>query len=267
MFNFSISFKLSGAIVSILAGSLLIISFLNYFNFTKDLQIFVTSRFEVLSKDLKGTIEYGLNLGLGLGDLKTIQEILEEKNNEQDINNLLVTNNQGKMLFHSDPAKLKDDMTFHWYQLFKSNNITSMMSSVTIEDKDNYLLVTPLINNFNVKVGSLILSYPQAVIKQPQKEMISFLIYRFAVVFVGGSIVVFLVIRLFFKHFFANILRILEESLQPLLAGHSQDDDPEIEVTPDLKNSFLPFHRKARKLLVLLNAEADKMNIRGSEND
>jgi len=193
-----------------------LISFLNYCNFEKDLYNFVRSRFLVVARDLKNTVEYGLNLGLGLSELKNIQQLMvETRERDSDIADLMVLDQQGTILFHSDPTRVGKQTEAGWLQqgLLDRNTPALHTGNQVVQQT-----ILPLVNQFNIMVGSLILSYPNSVIKQPKEAMLAFLVRRFVVIFSIFSLLTMLLVFTLSNRLLAGINELADE-LEQLTLG------------------------------------------------
>lgn len=177
----SLRWNLSWAIITIMASCLALISFLNYCNFEKDLHSFVRSRFLVVAQDLKASVEYGLNLGLGLKELKNVQQLIEESSQrDPDIGSLMVVDGSGTILFHSDQQQVGSTTPAAWLnnELLQRQGPALHRSSGPEQQT-----ILPIVNHFNIMVGALVLSYPSKVIEEPKAEMRAFLLRRFLLIF------------------------------------------------------------------------------------
>jgi sensor histidine kinase regulating citrate/malate metabolism len=214
----SLKWNLFAAIITIMACCLGLISFLNYCNFEKDLYSFVRSRFLVVSRDLKNTVEYGLNLGLGLSELKNIQQlVVETRERDTDIADLMVLDQQGTILFHSDPTRVGRQAEAGWLQqgLLDRNTPALHTGNQVVQQT-----ILPLVNQFNIMVGSLVLSYPNSVIQQPEKAMLTFLMRRFVIIFSIFSLLTMLLVFTLSNRLLAGINE-LADKLEQLTRGRS----------------------------------------------
>lgn len=244
-FFHSLKFYLALSIIIIMSFSLVVISSLNYYNFEKDLDNFVQSRFLVIAKDLKTTVEYGLNLGLGLAELKTIQHIIEViARNDKDISSLFILDMEGRILFHSDPSKIDKVLGDKWMREFAGSGPEGAL----FKQNEYYISVMPLINNFDVTVGLLVLSYPQALLEQPKQDMLQFLLHKFVVILAIFSIVAFLVIS-FFAALFLGTLKYITQALDDLLHGSEAKKPLPENKASEVEVKYWHFHTKTNKLL------------------
>jgi sensor histidine kinase regulating citrate/malate metabolism len=258
----SLKFYLALSIIVIMAFTLVVVSFLNYYNFEKDLDGFVKSRFLVIAKDLKGTVEYGLNLGLGVPELRNVQHIVEQiKASDADISSVFILDMDGRILFHSDPQRIGQTIVAKDVEeLAKSDPQGSLLKG----DRD-YMTTMPLLNNFDVREGILVVAYPSRLLEQPKQDMIQFLLQRFLII--GGifAVLAFLVIS-FFAALFLRTLDHLSEALSKLLQGvpfaAEGQSEPPAGGASEVENKYLRFHETTAGLLRRLRALEQRLDER-----
>ncbi len=215
-FFHSLRWNLFAAITTIMACCLALISFLNYCNFEKDLHSFVRSRFMVVGQDLKNTVEYGLNLGLGLQELKNIQQlIVDTKERDTDIADLMVLDQQGTILFHSNPGQVGQQAEADWLQHSLPHRDGPALHTSNPAGQQTVL---PIVNQFNIMVGSLVLSYPSAVINQPKAAMRAFLLRRFVIIFTMFSLLTMFLVFTLTNRLLAGVNE-LADDLEQLAKG------------------------------------------------
>lgn len=167
--------------MAIMACCLGLISLLNYYNFCEDLEEFINSRFMVVAQDLKNSVEYGLNLGLGLAELKNMQPLLTAAHDhDPDISNLMVVDADNNIIFHSDATR-------------------DGQSAPPDNQSNSRILALALVNQFNVRVGTLRLSYPNTLITIPQAAMRRFLFRRLLIILAGAALLTLLLVMILTK--------------------------------------------------------------------
>jgi hypothetical protein len=157
MTGFSIRIKISLLIISIVLFSLFLVSLLNYFNFQKNYEGLRKSGFMVVSADLKNNIEYGLNLGLSLVEIKNIQGVIDEaKWRQKEIISADVLDESGIIQYSTEPKKLNTPATEEWRRAMK---LTSAAAPPFIKTKTECTLLRPLSNSFGQEAGILAITY------------------------------------------------------------------------------------------------------------
>lgn len=194
----SLRWNLSLAIIAIMGCCLGLISFLNYCSFEKNFNGFVRSRFMVVARDLKHSVEYGLGLGLRLAELKNIQSLIEETMaQDHDISAIRVVDSRGSAVFQSGCGYGTGVMP-----AMSHNTLPARKTCREDLGREGYQeIILPVINQFNARSGSLVISYPMALIAAPMHEMRIFLTERFAVVFAGFSLVTLILVSLLTRKF------------------------------------------------------------------
>ena len=208
-FLHSLKFHLFVAVAIVMAGCLGLLAFLNYCNFSKDLHSFVQSRFLVLADDLQNSVEYGLNLGLGLAELKNIQPLIEEAGRKDaDIEELMIVDPHGGILFHSDPGRVGQQIAGEWFEPVSRKSDNGPWYSGTT---DRQYMILPVVNQFNIRVGFLVLSYPSTLLSQPRAFMGSFLAQRSLLIFLVAAFLALLVIFGLAKGLLADVNELADD--------------------------------------------------------
>ncbi|GEM_PF-4320698 len=151
-------FRVTFAIWLVLISALSLSVFLNHAKFDSTYAELSRSRFQVLAQDVRGAVESGLELGLGLGELRSPQQMVERtKADAAEIRSVVVADSRGVVLFDSDG--IKDDKTLPAEQvaaivaLGNSEHVWSMTVGGEV------LLGLPILNPFQVPVGVIALRY------------------------------------------------------------------------------------------------------------
>lgn len=151
----SLTAKIGLTIVSIVAFVLLLVTFLNYFKFQKTLTGLLDSRVRVVSLDLKSTVESGLNLGLALEDIDSLQPILDHA---REINPLIATirvfDDAGKAVF-SSPADGMAAIPATWREALER----SESDTFSLAEENEFIVGAPLVNNLDKAVGGITVTY------------------------------------------------------------------------------------------------------------
>lgn len=151
----------AAGITAILACCLLVVTYLNYCNFEKRLNSIVHSRFMVVAKDLRHTVEYGLNLGLALENIKNIQSLITSTaQDNRDISAIEIRGSDNDIIFSVDA-----NGTATAGIMFDTCNIS-----------------LPLTNQFGIEEGRVSILYPVEIVQTPLKEIRIFLSWLFLAV-------------------------------------------------------------------------------------
>lgn len=166
--NISLTAKIGLTIVSIVAFVLLLVTFLNYFKFQKTLTGLLDSRVRVVSLDLKSTVESGLNLGLTLEDIDTLQPILDHA---RDINPLIATirvfDDAGKAVF-SSPADGMAGVPVSWLHALER----AESDTFSFAEENEFIVGAPLVNNLDKAVGGIAVTYSRSYFDNKVADML-----------------------------------------------------------------------------------------------
>ncbi len=174
--------RLSLYILAILIVSLSITALLNYFNFQSSYFAARKSNFRVIGEDVRGTIEFGLNMGVPLASLKNIQEILKNtRDRVPEIEAIVVSSMKGERLFQSCDNDSVLNKIDDWF--VKKDTIALIRENA---------LVFELHNAFHKTSGYLLMWYRDDANKNPVTEMgVALLIILGSLI--GGSVVILFV--------------------------------------------------------------------------
>tara|TARA_R110000787_G_scaffold25757_2_gene72231 strand:- start:31446 stop:32366 length:921 start_codon:yes stop_codon:yes gene_type:complete len=154
----SLTAKIGLTIVGIVAFVLLLVTFLNYFKFQKTLAGLLDSRVRVVSLDLKSTVEGGLNLGLALRNIETLQPILDHA---REINPLIATiqvyDESGNRLF-SSPLSDEPTVPAEWMTALDSAETDTW----SLAGETEFVVGVPLVDNLDKYVGGLSVTYSRS---------------------------------------------------------------------------------------------------------
>ena len=109
--------KIAGALLLVLIAALTTTATLGYFIYERTLAGLVSSRFEFIARELGGKIEAGLDLGLPLGELENMNELLRQQLLTDDaLVGLTIKNAKGVVLFDTDPSRIGSKAPEPWLE-------------------------------------------------------------------------------------------------------------------------------------------------------
>ena len=109
--------KIAAALLLVLLTALTATAIMSYLIYDRTLSGLVTSRFEYFAIELKRKIEAGLDLGLPLGELDNIDELLrQELLTDRALVALSVINARGVVLFDTDTTHIGRKSESDWLQ-------------------------------------------------------------------------------------------------------------------------------------------------------
>jgi len=260
------SFKISIILIIILFFSLLLNTFLNFFNFEKTYKDLVCSRFFVAGRDLKNSIEYQLNLGLYLKELKNIQQMIDEiKSKDESITAVEVFNENGNILFDTDTKKIgtmvnKDILSAAKKYVKPKGKNQGDDKPVTVMNSGNGVIILPVTNNFDMRVGSIALAYPEHIVTKPVGRIFVYLVIVFIASFFIFSLITFAAVSIISKNLSSGFIT-MKESLEEIIRGEKSTYTAPGN-NERMEEVFIEFQDSARNALNDINsaqAEFDSM--------
>jgi uncharacterized protein GlcG (DUF336 family) len=197
-----ITFRLTAAISSILLLVVCVMVFLNYTKFQKVFTVFYQSRIDYVIKDMKQAVEFSLNMGLPLSDLKNIQDLIDRVGTEdKQIIAIQVVDPSGNVLFTTQ-KDAAGDQTVPEAWLTKTRSTSEIW---TIHDADAMVIGGPLLNAIDQVSGSLVLTYSRFYYDGLLKEMLWDMAKMGVLIFVGGSVLALVLAFLMFDKNHAGV--------------------------------------------------------------
>jgi len=143
------------ALFVVLVVALTTTAVLGYFVYDRTLSGLVNSRFEFIAKELKSKIEGGIDLGLPLGQLENIDELLrQEKARDSSLVAISIINSKGNILFDTDVKRVGMAAPSVWAQELVHADLTP--DTVYFGDTQ---IGMPLFTSFGKMVGILLVTY------------------------------------------------------------------------------------------------------------
>ncbi len=122
----------------------------------------LTSRFQFVVNDIRNKIETQMDLGLALSTLQDVSEELETyRNDDEMILSIEVFDENGSVLFSTDPSFIGDLVSEDWVFEWRANQNFSSWSRL---ERDAGVVGVPIQNNLNQNVGSLALRYSRDIL-------------------------------------------------------------------------------------------------------
>lgn len=156
--------RISILLILVISAVLLIISFLNYSNYRKNYLEQNLARYLVLAKDLRQSVESGLNIGLSPAANTSLRPILKSLLQQQiGTRFIAVLDESGNIL---SEGALDTNTSFAWREKLQHHDEYWQASSAqTLE------LGMPIHNSFNLKVGAVVVGYDKLAIEYALADM------------------------------------------------------------------------------------------------
>jgi hypothetical protein len=235
--------KVTAALLVVLVTALMTTAILAYFIYERTLSGLVTSRFEFVAKELKRKIEDGLDLGLPIGELENVNELLRQQISTDDaLLDLTIQNAKGAVLFDTDSARIGITVDRRWLPDIEQSDQDSSRTYLT-----NSEIRVPLVNSFGKVVGGLVVTYSQAYYDKKRAQAIGSIVETTTIVLLVGSFIGLAGALVISSPVDREVVR-LEASLRTILARVGARSDDHMSGARDLKSEVGRFEDK------LLNA-------------
>ena len=157
--------RLGVPISFIIALSVGLVSFLNYYNYEKTYRQLNSSRLVVIGRDLKQTIEAGLNVGLTpKANTKLDDALFQTVSHTEGLQFAIVIDATGAKLAEAGSSSPEQD----WVQRIVGIGDENFWSGA---DDRTYQVGLPYRNSFGVKVGAVVVGYDKLAIDQTMAAM------------------------------------------------------------------------------------------------
>jgi len=247
--RFSITPKISVAILCIVALSISLTLVLNFFKFDRLYNSVVQSRFVVMAQDIRATVEFGLNLGLGLNELRNTQDVIDRtRERDTSIVALRVFDDRGRIQFSSPPADIGEDVPDSWLVTF--GRADGMITE--LEDDRDYTVSVPLLNAFDQEVGGLALSYSKSAVAAAKEQMLLRLAYIFGYAMAAFGLLTLVLVSFVARPLTASLER-MDDALHALVA--SEGGDGTDRSRSELERQFKPFLSRADQVIAALSGK------------
>ncbi|PRC92791.1 hypothetical protein [Solimicrobium silvestre] len=158
--------RIGALLVGIIASVLFLISFLNYSNYRKTFLELNLNRYLVMAKDVRQTIVLGLNVGLKPAENTHLPPIMKDMIQRQSgIRYIGIVDESGEAITQGQVAAKTVAEWKTWI------NKTAAEDSWHTSDADTFQIGVPFLNNFNVKVGAVVIGYDKHVIEGAINDM------------------------------------------------------------------------------------------------
>ncbi len=155
--GFGLATRITLALVVILAAGVAIMTLLSAQMYERTLSAFLNSRFEFELNDLRQRIESQADLGIELPDIQGVREELGEYlHSDAQILSIEVFDENGVVLFSTDPSFVGDLVTQEWISAWRASRSQGVWSNL---DRDARVVGAALRDNLGREVGSLALRY------------------------------------------------------------------------------------------------------------
>jgi diguanylate cyclase (GGDEF)-like protein/PAS domain S-box-containing protein len=172
-----------GAVMALTIGAVVAATAID---FTDDLERALQSRSTAIAKSLRLQLDRVLQLGIGLEDLAGFETQLQDAvANYPGISAAFVVDREGKILFHSDFARIGASVASAQMLQAVAQPREAAVRSV-FRGQEMVTAVVPVLDRFGAHLGSVLVAFPAEVINAEVRELVTAAVGAGAAVFVAG---------------------------------------------------------------------------------
>ncbi len=243
-------FRLAGLLVVVLAFALTLVAILNICTYGKICEELVLARYRVVAEDIRGAIEYGLNLGLSPREIPQVQSLIDDEiQDDSRIETIAVIGTDELVYYSTHPADRGKRAPESWLRY-----IRAQARGGKPYRSAKLLLALPLRNGFGLVIGHVFLSC--------SRESVSAALWAAVEPTVPAALLILVVLTLAgawgLRRFARQIIRPLGRmgrQLESLKRGSTVPPPP--AGADDLEGAFHDFVRRSRQIQGVLR-QADR---------
>jgi hypothetical protein len=236
-------------LIFVFASTLLLISFLNYSNYRKTYLNLNQTRYLVSIKELRQTIEYGINIGLPPSSNVYLQPALNDLLNRQSgIQYIAVIDDSDKVL---GAGALPKKGPADWRSQMETTASDTYWQGAT---DTTYQIGMPFTNNFNSKAGAVIIGYDRIAIEASIEKMLKTLAFEFVVnlvILIGLTLFAVYVLTRKFSATVTRIASLIGKATHSDQSCAIDGGDIESDTAKDLIDFVSLSQQAARELAIL----------------
>lgn len=253
--SWSLSRKVSVALIAILASTMLLTALFGYYKFEDEVSSLVRSRYSFVAFTIKKRVEDSLNLGFALRQLRQVQDSIElEKTRDDQILGIEIYDYRGEILFNSDRGRIGASVPDEWLLPLADTS----GQPFALKDEDALAVGLPLVNSLGKVEGAVVLVYPAGYVERELGGQL----WRLAAQ-MGGLVVVFAVLTFVVAGIALGPVRrrlaAMEGSLGGIAGNDGLADKPADEVGAEFDGHFGEFVAKAREALEHIKVSTDEV--------
>lgn len=177
--SWSLSRKVSTALVGILLSTMLMTGVFAYYKFSDVLSSLVSSRYSFVVFTIKQKIEDRLALGLPLRQLRQVQDLMElEKARDNQILGIQIYDLNREVLFDTERGSIGSRVPADWVEPLAAQG----SQPFNLTDEDNALVGLPLVSALGKVEGAVVLRYPGAYLEHELGKLLNRMAAEFAAV-------------------------------------------------------------------------------------
>ena len=189
----------SKALVSMILVLLIVmglIFMMSYFKFQTTLATLIQNRLTVISITMGESIESAIDLGLGLGEIRTAEEVIARaKRDDPGIVSIQIFDDKGQILYSTQKEMAGTNVPSYVLQAPEQSDGRAWRL-----DRGNYFINgVSVLNSFDQMIGGIVLTYSKDAYNTKVAALANSLTRKSILIFVGFAILSFIGIRLGFR--------------------------------------------------------------------
>lgn len=259
--SWSLSRKVSVALIAILASTMLLTALFGYYKFEDEVSSLVRSRYSFVTFTIKKRVEDSLNLGFALRQLRQVQDAIElEKTRDEQIVGIEIYDSRGEILFNSDRGRIGASVPDEWLLPLAEPS----GQPFALMDEDSHAVGLPLVNNLGKVEGAVVLVYPAGYVERELGGALWGLAARMAAIVVLFAVLTFVVAGVALGPV-RRRLAAMETALATALTNHAAADAPDGAAPPpsgvaaEFDGHFGEFVAKAHEALEHIKLSTDEV--------
>jgi len=173
-----------------------LIFMMSYFKFQTTLATLIQNRLIVISITMGESIESAIDLGLGLGEMRTAEEVIARaKRDDPGIASIQIFDDKGQILYSTQKGMAGTNVPPYVLQAPEKSNDRAWRL-----DRGNYFVNgVSLLNSFDQMIGGIVLTYSKDAYNTKVAALTNSLTRKSILIFVGFAILAFIGIKLGFR--------------------------------------------------------------------
>jgi len=262
--SWSLSRKVSVALIAILASTMLLTALFGFYKFEDEVSSLVRSRYSFVAFTIKKRVEDSLNLGFALRQLRQVQDAIElEKTRDEQIVGIEIYDSRGEILFNSDRGRIGASVPAEW--LLPLTDPSGQ--PFALMDEDSHAVGLPLVNNLGKVEGAVVLIYPAGYVERELGSELWRLAAQMAGIVVLFAVLTFVVagialgpVRRRLAAMEAALAAVVGSAAATTTDAADGEAEPQVsEVAAEFDGNFGEFVAKAREALEHIRLSADEV--------
>ncbi len=225
-----LSLRVAYQLLAVVLLSLALNAYLNYSNFDKTQRQLAESRILVSSGDVKRAITGAMDLGLGLGEISNLNQIIEaglDAGKASDISEISVLGVSGKLIASTSAVPGDWGSVTHWPVEKQQREVIRSLAT------DRFAIGLPLVNSFSVQTGWLVVAYDGQAQLAGRDRMRKVVLRDFGIAALLAATLVLVGVVLLTRRFSQGLHEVIEAQLNPSNAS-TKTDEPLVKSSEEL---------------------------------